>query len=191
MVAGIIPLDHLAPQLAEVYATLSDAEGPVPPGINAALGANTRRVAIASWKEEEIGLTGVTGETGARVRAAIADRLDEWVERPYSISTTFHTTQLMTGHGCFPAFLCRIGKAASPQFFHCGANMDDADHTLVDCPAWMSERVGLVRDLGGVGGIPDWQFCWHSLLVSYPWVQQFEPDFPAAGNLLFFYSLGP
>ncbi|KAI4476997.1 hypothetical protein M0804_013177 [Polistes exclamans] len=99
MVAGIIPLDHLAPRLAEVYATLSDAEGPVPSGIKAALGANAKRMAIAAWKEEEIGLTGVMGETGARVRAAIVDWLDEWVERPYS---------MMTGHGCFPAFLHRI-----------------------------------------------------------------------------------
>ncbi|XP_043498389.1 uncharacterized protein LOC122521609 [Polistes fuscatus] len=144
MVAGIIPLDHLAPRLAEVYVILNDAEGPVPPVIKAALVAEARRIAVAAWKEEELGLTGVTG-----VRAAIADRLDEWVERPHSISTTFHTTQLMTGHGGFAAFLCRIGKAVSPQCFHCGANVDDADHTLVDCPAWMSERDGLVGDLGG------------------------------------------
>ncbi|XP_014614710.1 PREDICTED: uncharacterized protein LOC106792723, partial [Polistes canadensis] len=137
MVAGIIPLDHLAPRRSELYVTLNDAEGPVPLAIKAALGAEARRMAVAAWKEEELGLTGVTGETGAQVRAAIADRLDEWVERPHSISTTFHTTQLMTGHCCFPAFFCRIGKAASPQCFHCGANVDDAYHTLVDCPAWM------------------------------------------------------
>ncbi|KAI4476944.1 hypothetical protein M0804_013124 [Polistes exclamans] len=132
IVAGIIPLDHLAPQLAEVYAALRDAEGPVPPSTKAALSAIARMRAIAAWKEEELRLIGVMGETGTRVRAAIADRLDELVERPYSISTTFHTTQLMTGHGCFPAFLHRIGKASSPQCFHCGANVDDAHHTLVD-----------------------------------------------------------
>ncbi|XP_043494159.1 uncharacterized protein LOC122519059 [Polistes fuscatus] len=141
MVAGIIPLDHLAPRLAEVYVTLSGAEEPVSPAIKAALGAEARRMAVAAWKEEEINLIGVTGETGARVRAAIADRLDEWVERPHSMGTTFHTTQLMTGHGCFPAFLHRIGKAISPQCFHCGANEDDADHTLVDCPAWSVRTV--------------------------------------------------
>ncbi|KAI4473308.1 hypothetical protein M0804_015405 [Polistes exclamans] len=54
MVAGIIPLDHLAPRLAEVYATLNDAEGPVPPVIKAALGAEARRMAVAAWKEEEL-----------------------------------------------------------------------------------------------------------------------------------------
>ncbi|KAI4474931.1 hypothetical protein M0804_014596 [Polistes exclamans] len=105
IVAGIIPPDHLAPRLAVVYVTLKDAEGPVPPDIRAVLGAFARMRAIAAWKEEELGLIGVTEETVARVRAAIADRLDEWVGRPYSIGTTFHTTQLMTGHGCLPAWV--------------------------------------------------------------------------------------
>ncbi|KAI4474937.1 hypothetical protein M0804_014602 [Polistes exclamans] len=48
MVSGIIALDHLAPQLAEVYATLNDAEGPFPLVIKAALGADARRMAVAA-----------------------------------------------------------------------------------------------------------------------------------------------
>ncbi|KAI4476227.1 hypothetical protein M0804_013767 [Polistes exclamans] len=153
MVAGIIPLDHLVPQLAEVYATLKDAEGPVPSNIRAALGAEARRMAVAAWKKEELDLTGVTGETGARVRAAIADRLDEWVGRPHSIGTTFHATQLMTGHGCFPAYLYGIRRTDSPRCYHCGADRDDAEHTLIECPAWTNARDSLVRELGGGGGV--------------------------------------
>ncbi|KAI4474142.1 hypothetical protein M0804_014995 [Polistes exclamans] len=65
-VAGFIPFDHLAPQLAEVYATLRDAEGPVPPNVRAALGAFARAGAVAAGKEEQISLTGVTGETVAQ-----------------------------------------------------------------------------------------------------------------------------
>ncbi|KAI4472929.1 hypothetical protein M0804_015552 [Polistes exclamans] len=67
MVAGIIPLDHLAPPLATAYETLKNAEGPVSPDIRASLGAFSRIGAIAAWKEEEIGLVGVTGETGVRI----------------------------------------------------------------------------------------------------------------------------
>ncbi|KAI4476354.1 hypothetical protein M0804_013669 [Polistes exclamans] len=149
MVAGIIPLDHLAPRLAEVYATLKDAEGPVPPNIRAALGAFAMIRAVSAWKKEEISLIRVTGETGARVRAAIVDRLDEWVGRPYSIGTTFHATQLMTGHGCFPAYLYGIRRTDSPRCYHCGADRDDAEHTLIECPAWTNARDSLVRELGG------------------------------------------
>ncbi|KAI4472913.1 hypothetical protein M0804_015559 [Polistes exclamans] len=134
----------------EAYETLRNAEGPVSPDIRASLGAFARMGAIAAWKEEEIGLVGTTGETGVRVRAAIADRLDEWVGRPYSIGTTFHTTQLMTGHGCFPAYLHGIRKTDSPRCFHCGADRDDAEHTLIECLAWTNARDSLARELGGV-----------------------------------------
>ncbi|KAI4474423.1 hypothetical protein M0804_014868 [Polistes exclamans] len=166
MVAGVIPLDHLAPRLAEVYVTLRNAEGSVSPDIRAALGAFARMGAITAWKEEEIGLIGVIGETGVRVRAAIAGRLDEWVERPYSIGTTFHTTQLMTGHGCFPAYLYGIRRTDSPRCFHCGADRDDAEHTLIECPAWTNARDSLVRELGGGG-------------AAYPsWDSQVVPGYP-------------
>ncbi|KAI4485285.1 hypothetical protein M0804_006790 [Polistes exclamans] len=40
---------------------------------------------------------------------------------------------LMTGHGCFPAFLHRIGKLAGPGCFHCDGAVDDVEHTLVAC----------------------------------------------------------
>ncbi|XP_043501613.1 uncharacterized protein LOC122523803 [Polistes fuscatus] len=149
MVAEIIPLDHLAPQLADVYAAVREAEDPVSPRTRAVLGAIAKRMAIASWKEEEENLVSAIGATGVRVRAAIASRLEEWVERPFSLETTFHTTQLMTGHGCFPAYLYGIRRADSPQCFHCGAENDDAEHTLIECPAWMNESL---LGLGTGGG---------------------------------------
>ncbi|XP_014614767.1 PREDICTED: uncharacterized protein LOC106792768 [Polistes canadensis] len=135
IVAGVIPLDHLAPRLAEAYAALRGAEGPVLPGITAAFGFFARWGAVVAWREEKLGLVCVPGETGVRVRAAIADKLVEWAERLFSIGTTFHTTQLMTGHGCFPAYLYRICRAASPRCFYCGVDEDDADHTLIVCLA--------------------------------------------------------
>ncbi|XP_014614909.1 PREDICTED: uncharacterized protein LOC106792890, partial [Polistes canadensis] len=143
MVAWIISLDQLAPRLAEVYVTLKEAKGPVPPNIRAALGAFARMGAIAAWKKEEIGLIEVTGETGVRSRAAIADRLEEWVGRPYSICTTFHATQLMTGYRCFHAYLYGIRRTDSPLCFHCGADRDDAEHPLIECPAWTNARDSL------------------------------------------------
>ncbi|XP_043494153.1 uncharacterized protein LOC122519054 [Polistes fuscatus] len=149
MVAGIIPLDNLAPQLADAYAAVREADDPVFPRTRAVLGAVSKRRAIAAWKEEEVNLVGAIGATGVRVRAAIASRLEEWVGRPFSLETTFHTTQLMTGHGCFPAYLYGIRKADSPRCFHCDAGNDDADHTLIECPAWTNARASLVRELGG------------------------------------------
>lgn len=149
MVAGIIPINHLAPWLAEVYASVRGAEGPVPPDTRAMLGALARQRAIAAWKAEELALLG--GDVpGERVRAAVAPRLEEWVARPFDIRTTFRTTQLMTGHGCFPAFLYRINRAASSRCFHCDEEEeDDAEHTLIRCPAWNECRAELVDGIGG------------------------------------------
>ncbi|XP_043498388.1 uncharacterized protein LOC122521608 [Polistes fuscatus] len=79
MVAGIIPLDHLASQLSDIHAAVRDAEEPVSPYTKAVLFAIAKKRAIAAWKEEELGLLGATGATGVCVRAAIADRLEEWV----------------------------------------------------------------------------------------------------------------
>ncbi|XP_015189306.1 PREDICTED: uncharacterized protein LOC107073258 [Polistes dominula] len=148
MVAGIIPLDHLAPRLAEAYAALRDLKGLVLPGTRARLGVLARRGAIAAWREEELGLLDSPVATGVRVREALAGRLVEWVERPHSIESTFRTTQLMTGHGCFSAYVHRIGKRESTQCFHCEAPCDDVEHTLLDCPAWVDARDNLAAAIG-------------------------------------------
>ncbi|XP_047354998.1 uncharacterized protein LOC124951177 [Vespa velutina] len=149
MIAGIIPLSHLAPRLAEAYAAVRDAEEPASPRAKAVLGALARRRAMEAWKAEELELAGITAATGVRARAAIAERLVEWIGRPFSIGTTFHTTQLMTGHGCFSAYLYSMKKIPSPRCFHCGGNEDTAEHTLIDCPAWTDARNELIEAIGG------------------------------------------
>ncbi|XP_035742491.1 uncharacterized protein LOC118450749 [Vespa mandarinia] len=134
MIAGITPLAHLAPQLAETYAAVRDTEKPVPPCTKAVLDALARRRAIEAWK---LGLVESPTATGVGARAAIAEWLVEWIRRPFSIGTTFHSTQLMTGHDCFSAYLYKIRKIPFLRCFHCEGNEDTAEYTLVDCPAWM------------------------------------------------------
>ncbi|XP_046837587.1 uncharacterized protein LOC124432620 [Vespa crabro] len=146
---GDYPLMHLAPRLAETYAAIRDAEEPVSPRAKAVLGALARRRAVEAWRAEEIELLESPATTGERVRTAVAEWLAEWIERPFCISTTFHTTQLMTGHGCFAAYLFKIRKIPTPQCLHRGEGEDTAEHTLVDCPAWTDDRSELVNTMGG------------------------------------------
>lgn len=62
--------------------------------------------------------------------------------------TSFHLTQLMTGHGCFGSYLDRIGsQEGGPRCHHCEAAEDTADHTLTWCPAWTEDQVALKNDL--------------------------------------------
>ncbi|XP_046965865.1 uncharacterized protein LOC124534200 [Vanessa cardui] len=55
---------------------------------------------------------------------------------------------VLTGHGCFGEYLCRIGLEATAVCHHCGADQDDAQHTLEACPAWTAERQVLVQQIG-------------------------------------------
>ncbi|KAI4485714.1 hypothetical protein M0802_012575 [Mischocyttarus mexicanus] len=118
MIAGIIPLYHLAPHLAECF-----------------------------W-DEELDLLG-TGAPGERVRQALAERLVEWTEQPPSIRMSFHATQLVTGHGCFPAYLCRFRLAINTRCYHCDGAVNDVTYTLAICPAWGEARRSLTEAVGG------------------------------------------
>ncbi|XP_025157235.1 uncharacterized protein LOC112589187 [Harpegnathos saltator] len=55
--------------------------------------------------------------------------------------------QVLTGHGCFGEYLCRIGRERTTQCHHCDHDHDSAQHTLQDCPAWSAERV-VIREFG-------------------------------------------
>lgn len=56
--------------------------------------------------------------------------------------------QVFTGHGCFGEYLSRIGKEVTPRCHHCNSDLDTADHTLSQCPAWAEERERLREEIG-------------------------------------------
>lgn len=58
---------------------------------------------------------------------------------------------MLTGHGCFGKYLCRIGKERTTQYHHCDGDQDSAQHTLEVCPAWTEQRRALVQTIGGGG----------------------------------------
>ena len=78
---------------------------------------------------------------------AILPCLEEWVGRGWG-GLSFHATQVLTGHGCFGEYLCRIGKEPTTCCHHCDGDRDTAQHTLETCPAWAGERGVLVREIG-------------------------------------------
>ena len=61
---------------------------------------------------------------------------------------TYRVTQVLTGHGCFGEYLHRIGTEESPQCHKCGAELDTAQHTLEDCPAFDELRAKLKYEIG-------------------------------------------
>jgi len=60
----------------------------------------------------------------------------------------FRVAQVLTGHGCFGQYLCRIGKEMSPGCHHCEEDRDTAQHTLEAYVAWEVQRRALVLVIG-------------------------------------------
>jgi hypothetical protein len=60
----------------------------------------------------------------------------------------FHILQMLTGHGCFGQYLYRFRKINDSRCADCGANSDDAEHTLFQCDRWWRQRRELEVTLG-------------------------------------------
>jgi len=61
---------------------------------------------------------------------------------------SYHLTQAFTGHGCFGAYLNKIGKTDSPGCWFCDSPLDDAEHTVFQCDAWHHSRIRLQHQIG-------------------------------------------
>lgn len=86
--------------------------------------------------------------SSARVTKKLLPDLRRWLNRPREVVTTYHLTQLLTGHGCFGAYLARIGRVPSPRCPYCGDPDDTVFHTFFDCHIWEDSRAPTVVLLG-------------------------------------------
>lgn len=88
---------------------------------------------------------------GKWTRTLIPD-LRRWTARNGEVS--FHLTQAMSGHGCFNAYLHKMGKRASPRCFYCKNPKDDAEHTIFECREGEDIRRSTLHDGKGTPLIP-------------------------------------
>ncbi|XP_025155759.1 uncharacterized protein LOC112588831 [Harpegnathos saltator] len=102
----------------------------------------TRRILLERWQRYL-----ANARYGRRTVEAVRPFLLEWVGRAHG-ALTFRAAQVLTGHGCFGEYLCRIGKERTAASHHCGHGHDSAQHTLQECPAWSNERGVVERKLG-------------------------------------------
>nr|XP_032511191.1 uncharacterized protein LOC116765719 [Danaus plexippus plexippus] len=85
--------------------------------------------------------------------AAVRPVLEECLNRSHG-AFSFRLTKVLTGHGFFGKYLCRIDRDQTSQCHHCGDGRNDtALHTLAECPAWAEQRRDLVAAIGDVGNL--------------------------------------
>lgn len=149
VLAGIIPAEFLAEMHAEVYErqrVLRNARRRITAEMLRGIKIEARNRALTKWQES---IRDCGRLAGARILGALQPVLVGWVDRSYG-HLSYHLTQLLTGHGCFSAFLHRIGKYDSDVCRHCDLGRDTAEHTLQVCVAWREQRQALVCPVVGL-----------------------------------------
>ena len=145
ILAGELPIELLAEAHAWVYKRRHDIrreEGALPePRRVEALKLQARRRALLEWRDR------LAARRSGRVVGAILPCLEAWLDREHG-GLSYRLTQVLTGHGCFGEYLCRIGKETTANCHHCGEDRDTAQHTLEHCSAWADERCVLVLAVG-------------------------------------------
>ncbi|KAL4082654.1 hypothetical protein QTP88_029715 [Uroleucon formosanum] len=103
--------------------------------------AELRREVIRQWQT-----TWEKTSKSSWAKRLIPDVARWWYYGPKSVS--FHMAQAISGHGCFQKYLWSRDRARSPACVHCQFPMDDAEHTIFDCPFWDAARQELTSLLG-------------------------------------------
>lgn len=137
VLAGLPPIQLLAREQEEAYFIRRNT------GRKATFAEKyiSRTRTLTEWNSQLL-----TAKKGEWTRVLIKD-LASWCNRRHG-QMTYRLTQMLSGHGCFGTYLNRIRKETDTRCHHCGAEVDDAKHTLFECEAWLEERKEVSAALG-------------------------------------------
>lgn len=133
VIAGLIPAHLLAWERMEKYKRKHEPD-------QTRVTMETKGEVMNRWQREWD-----NEENGEWTRRMIKD-INTWTNRKHG-SVDFHLTQLLSDHGCFGAYLKRIGKQEDPSCADCEEPVDDAEHVFFRCDRWWSERRALEVEL--------------------------------------------
>lgn len=152
VLAGTPPWDLEAEVLATIHRRSAEARQrgvyPSPDEIRR-WRQSSRQVLLRRWIDRLEEPT-----AGVRTVGAVRPVLQEWVERRHG-AMTFRLAQVLSGHGCFGKYLCKVaGREPTTECHECGCVEDTAQHTLEDCAAWVGPRARLTREVGSDLSLP-------------------------------------
>lgn len=144
VVAAVPPIDLLAQERKFVYTARKQHQGE-------AAAATAREDYTRTAREDTIRKWQQRWEEEHRGRwtARIIPNIKAWVEREHG-EVDYHLTQLLTGHGCFNAYLHRMHKVESPACQYGDSDRDDALHTFFECRRWDADRRELEGKVGNL-----------------------------------------
>ncbi|XP_045458122.1 uncharacterized protein LOC123668435 [Melitaea cinxia] len=170
VLAGVLPWDLDAVSLASSYRRRrSLASGTLSPAPR--LAEHLRRERDAAIAEWVVRLE--RPSAGHRTIDAVRPVLRQWLDRRHGV-LTFRATQVLSGHGCFGGYLCRVaGREPSPRCHHCqDCDDESAQHVLEECSAWTEEREELRSVVGPdlslpavISAMTGSERCWDAVLA--------------------------
>lgn len=146
VIAELPPADLLAKEREYIRRRRCDE----PATVRSVLAVEARSTTMAEWQSRWSSDVSVASWT-KRILPSVA----RYTSRPPGTPITFRLSQALTGHGAFDQNLHRFGIIASPECPHCDAPVDDAEHTLFNCPHWSDLRAEITEALGRAVGPED------------------------------------
>lgn len=73
--------------------------------------------------------------------------LKGWYERKHG-ETSYEMTQVLSGHGCFEAYLYKYKRSNSPNCPYCQNEEDTPEHTIFQCQNWTELREAAKTKMG-------------------------------------------
>ena len=153
VLAGVTPIVCVARARAELYRRMRGirierGNAPLEAPVRTAVQRQCRQLAAEEWQRRLL-----LAAPGDRAVDAIRPILPRWLGRSWG-GLTYRLTQVLTGHGSFGRYLCRIGKERTTECHHCGHPEDTAQHTLAECPAFGVQRGVLIGVIGADLSLP-------------------------------------
>lgn len=88
--------------------------------------------------------------TNGRWTAKLIPDITIWLNRK-SGEVNYYLTQMISGHGYFRKYLCKVGKCDTPYCLYEGTDtVDDAEHTFFECTRWRNDRLELEIEIGHI-----------------------------------------
>lgn len=131
VVAGMMPMDVLAEERKRLYETKST----VPEQQREQKKIEEKR-SLQRWQRKW------DASAKGRWTYRLIPQVEHWVNRKHG-ETNYYLTQMLTGHGCFKAYLHRFGHGESAECATgCGVP-EDAEHVFFQCPKFQQERAAV------------------------------------------------
>lgn len=138
VIAGAIPVHLIADERKRLFTRRNDAYVMRNEARNSA-----RSLTMCAWQQEW------DQSTKGRWTHKLIGQVEKWLNRKHG-EVNFYLTQMLTGHGCYRAYLHRFGHDDSPDCPHgCGVP-EDAEHVFFACPAHSMERDDLEKTIGPI-----------------------------------------